>query len=695
MDKFFYPESMAVIGISIGRITLGNIILMNNVNLGYRGRLYGVGKEAGELQGVPVFTSVDELPETPDVAIIITPAKTVPGFLRDCARKGVRHVVIESGGFSEFSTAHSTLEDEVRAIIAEHGIRLVGPNCVGAANKEINMMMAFGFFKNEGPPSGVAAITQSGGIGNTLIRIVSDNNIHFGKFISIGNKLDLDESDFIEYFLRDEKTDMILMYLEGFKRGRFFFELAMRSDKPFVVLKSNRSELSAKIAQSHTTAISASDDVVDAAFAQAAVTRVEGEDELTVAAKAFQLPVMRGRRVAVLSRSGGHAVITADACAKYEFDMVQFPASYIENLKTIYTTRVIAHQNPLDLGEIFDYTIFIKILEETLKLDGIDGIIFNHLFQSGYESESSRTFLTAVKDLVAQYKKPVAVSIMTNAEELLDINKNHPFPVFASPLQAAAALSMSLAYHERKAARDARGTAPSFPVDAAAIEAIRDRAAGEKRIPLTDEAHAVCAAGGIASPALRRIADENGARGIDLRFPVVLKLLSRDASHKSDVGGVRLGIESADALAAAVSEMRSAVSGAPTPVAIDGFLAQEMAPRGEEFFVGARRDPVFGPIVVAGYGGIFIELFRDRAIRVAPLTASEARDMVRSLKTYPLITGLRGRAALDEDAFVELICRVSNLVTRVESIAEIDLNPVILHERGKGLSVVDARVFFA
>ena len=161
------------------------------------------------------------------------------------------------------------------------------------------------------------------------------------------------------------------------------------------------------------------------------------------------------------------------------------------------------------------------------------------------------------------------------------------------------------------------------------------------------------------------------------------------------MGGVRLGIESADALAAAVSEMRSAVSGAPTPVAIDGFLAQEMAPRGEEFFVGARRDPVFGPIVVAGYGGIFIELFRDRAIRVAPLTASEARDMVRSLKTYPLITGLRGRAALDEDAFVELICRVSNLVTRVESIAEIDLNPVILHERGKGLSVVDARVFFA
>ena len=218
------------------------------------------------------------------------------------------------------------------------------------------MMNAFGFFQREEGNSSVSVISQSGGIGNTFIRILNDNHIFWQKFASVGNKLDLDEADFLEYFLQDDKTGSIMCYLEGFNRGRYFFDLARKSEKPIIVLKSNRSEASSKIARSHTTALSTGDDIVDAAFRQTAIIRVEGEEDLRTAAKAFKLPIVRGNSVAVLSRSGGHAVITADACVKYGLNMIDFPAPYIESIKGIYKTRVINHQNPLDLGEIFDYT---------------------------------------------------------------------------------------------------------------------------------------------------------------------------------------------------------------------------------------------------------------------------------------------------------------------------------------------------
>jgi len=420
LDKFFNPESLAFVGVSLTKITLGKLALINNIQRGFKGKLYGVGSEEGEIEGVRVFKKIEDLPEVPDVVVILTPAKTVPDLIESCGKMGVTQVVIETGGFSEFSDDKGSLEEQTLALAKEYGIRLIGPNCVGASNAETGMMNVFALFEREEKASDVSFISQSGGIGNTFIRLVNDNHIFWTKFVSVGNKLDLDEVDFIDYYLEDDKTGKILMYLESIKRGREFFDLARKSEKPFIILKSNRSAVSAKIAQSHTTALSTSDDIIDAAFHQSAVVRVEGEDDLTVTARAFQLPILKGDRIAVLSRSGGHAVITADACAKYNFNMIEFPESYIENLKTIYNTRVISHQNPLDLGEIFDYTIFIKILEETLKLDTVDGVIFNHMYQPSYEAESSRTFLDGVKDLVKKYKKPVAVSLTTNAEETID-----------------------------------------------------------------------------------------------------------------------------------------------------------------------------------------------------------------------------------------------------------------------------------
>ncbi len=694
MEKFFYPRSLVVFGASITKMNLGQIVLLNNKQNGYEGALYGVGSKAGVIDGIPVYTDIADLPETPDVAIFLTPAKTIPALMEACGQKGIERIVIESGGFSEYSRGDYSLENEVLKVAKKYGMKVIGPNCVGTINFDIKMMMPFTFFKDIPTGGRVGLIAQSGGIGATYLRAMTGYGIKPGKFVATGNKLQLDEVDFLEYFVHDDKTEIITVYLEGFKRGRAFFDLAMQSEKPIIVQKSNRSPLSAKIAQSHTTALSNSDEVVDGCFRQAGVIRIEDELDLINATRVVRLPLMKGRRVAVLSRSGGHAVLSADACARYGFDIIPFPPSFIEKLKTIYNTRVIAHQNPLDLGEIFDYTIFIAILEETLKLDTYDGVLFNHLYAANFEAEMSRTFLSGVEKLVAKYQKPVCLAMISSREEILDISKNHTYPTFTSPLEAAAALHVSLTYYERKKARDARGKIPSYKIDLPAISIIRERCLLDARIPLTDDALNICSAAGLQPVKSMVIKNAKTVGRIQLKYPVALKLVSRDASHKSDVGGVRINILNRGSLIASIAEMEKTIKLLkPRPV-IDGFMVQEMAPSGIECFVGGRRDKAFGPIIIVGLGGIFIEIFKDTTIALAPVTKKEASDMLKELQAYPLLQGVRGKGRADVKALVDVICRVSTLLTNCPEISELDLNPVIVHPDGQGVSIVDARIFF-
>jgi len=693
MKKFFYPDSMVVVGVSITKINLGRIILLSNLQQGYEGRLYGVGARDGEVDGVKVYPGIEQLPEIPDVAILITPAKTIPDELEKCGKKGINRVVIESGGFSEFSSDETDLEKEVLAIAQRYGIKIIGPNCIGTVNFEKHMMMPFAFFKKVNKTGNVSLISQSGGVGNTYLHGLPENHIFLAKFASVGNKLDLDEVDFLEYFLEDPKTEIIVCYLEGFSRGRDFYNLAMNSQKPVIVHKSNRSPESASIAQSHTTALSAGDDVVDAALSQSAVIRAEDEDEVIRAVKAMKLPPMRGKKVAVLSRSGGHAVISADACVKYGFDMISFPDSFLEAIRGMYITRVITHQNPLDLGEIFDYTIFTSILEEALKLDEIDGILFNHLYQAEYEAEMSRTFLDSVDKLVKKYKKPVMVTMISDAEELLDIKKNHPLPVFSTPNDAAHALFISAQYHERKTQRDNRGTENHSIIDLSRIREFLLQSKYRQRQPLLHENLEMCAMAGIRSVRGKRIFTIDELQDVSIGFPLAAKLVSSDASHKSDADGVKLSINDYDELSDMIAEMKISLESYLPGADFSGVYVHEMATAGAEFFVGARRDPVFGPIVMTGMGGIFVELYRDVAICLAPVTIHEAWDMVQSLKSYPLFQGFRGKPPLDAQSLVDVIMRVSELVTGVNAIHEIDLNPVFVYDEGKGSTVVDCRIF--
>jgi len=694
MEKFFSPRSIVVFGASATKMNLGQIVLLNNKQVGYEGNLYGVGSQEGDVNGVHIYTSVADLPETPDVAIFLTPAKTVPGLMRECGEKGITHIVIESGGFSEYSHGDHTLEYDVLAVAKKYNMKVIGPNCVGTVNFDMKMMMPFAFFKNIPTGGRLGLISQSGGVGGSYLRAVAGYGIKPGKFAATGNKLQLDEAHFLDYFIKDPKTDIIALYLEGFKRGRDFFDLARKCDKPIVIQKSNRSPLSAKIAQSHTTALSSDDSVVDGTFRQAAIIRVDDELEFVNAIKVVRMPLMKGHRVAVLSRSGGHAVLTADACAKYGFEMVPFPPSFIKKLKTIYKTRVIAHQNPLDLGEIFDYTIFTEILEEALKLENYDGVLFNHLYSSDFEGEMSRTFLAGVEKLVAKYAKPVCLTMISDREELLKIQQSQPFPIFTSPLEAATALHVSRTYYELKTLRDSRGKLPDYCPDLKTVETIRSRCIRERRIALTDEALTICAATGLQPVKDMLIKNETVPGKIPLRYPLAVKLVSRDASHKSDVGGVAVNIRNKKQLSETLALMKDKIQKLANPPAIDGYLLQEMAPAGIECFVGGRRDPAFGPVIVAGLGGIFIEIFKDTSIRLAPVTPHEAAAMMKELKAYPLLQGARGKSPADSQALIDIICRTSALLAACPEITEIDLNPVIVHQEGQGASIVDARIFF-
>ncbi|HQL42791.1 MAG TPA: acetate--CoA ligase family protein [Spirochaetota bacterium] len=694
MKTFFYPGSMVVVGVSLTKINLGKIILLNNIRQGYKGMLYGVSTHEGELEGVRIYKDILDLPESPEVAIIITPAKTVPEQLEKCGKKGICHVVIESGGFSEYSEQEQTMEEQILEIAKKYGIQIIGPNCIGIINFEEKVIMPFAFIQNIPEAGQVSLISQSGGIGNTYLHALPENHIFMNKFISIGNKLMLDEVDFINYLVNeDEETRIILCYLEGFNRGKEFFEIARLSEKPIIVHKSNRSPISAKIAQSHTTALSASDAIVDAAFAQSGVIRAEDEEEMIKAVKAMQLPLMKGRNVAVLSRSGGHAVISADACAKYNFNLVSFPQSYIDIICTIYNTRIIAHQNPLDLGEIFDYTIFGRIVEETIKLDNVDGILFNHLYQSEYEATMSRTFLDTVERLIKEYNKPVMIAMISDAQEMLDINMNHPMPIFNTPYSAAHALAISAEYYQKKQIRNNRGD-----IDHGKMEKVKQNFAMvndllcNNKNPLLDESISFCESIGlpIVNGTLITTADEIFAK--KFQFPVVAKIVSPDATHKTEVDGVRLNIMDVEQLEDAFIDMQQSLYDYNPNAVFKGIYVHTMAKEGVEFIVGAQKDPVFGPIVMVGLGGIYVELFKDIAIRLAPVTKAEAWDMIQQLKSAQLFDGFRGKEPLDGEALSEVIMTLSYAISTIDEIADIECNPVMVYPKGEGCIAVDARM---
>ncbi|MFC1853414.1 acetate--CoA ligase family protein [candidate division CSSED10-310 bacterium] len=693
MNKFFYPNSVAIVGVSDSATNLARIIFFNLIKLGFSGKIFGIGQMTAQKFKHILFPSISVLPQAVDLAVILTPAKTVPDILAECGQRNIQRVIIESGGFSEYDERGTGTSEILADIAGRYSIRFVGPNCIGTKNNRNGLYLTFAPVHTMGPVGSISLISQSGGMASYYYMHLQEQGLNMSKGVSIGNKLDLDECDFLEYFIADPETETIGLYLEGIERGRTLCQLAANTHKPVIVQKSNRKPGSSAIACSHTAALASDDTIVDAALKQAGIIRVRTSNEFLNVLKIFELPRMKGNRVAILSRSGGHAVITADACLEYGFELPPFPAHFFEQLDTIYQSRVIAQQNPLDLGEIFDFPLFARIIEQALQLPEVDGVIFNHLYGARLEIDSSRRFLIEVKKLQQRYHKPIAVVIATALSEFSAAAQVIQYPLFLEPDDAVYALAKSRDFYAFKK------RVPQITTQDKGSLILR-QSKGQPFEKLDDnpnliEAMDFVTALGVPTAPYRGCFSEIEAKTAaeNLGFPVALKIVSPMASHKSDVGGVILNINGTEALEDALLTLKQRFQKQFPGARYQGFLIQKMMQQGHEFFIGAKRDKQFGPIIMLGLGGIYVETIRDTVMKLAPIDRSEALTMQSELRCEGILKGIRSQPPLDSGTLAFVTTLVSQILIDYPRIYEIDLNPILVCEQG--LHALDVRITVA
>jgi len=473
MNRFFYPSSLAVFGVADNPRNLARNIIVNSLACGFKGDIYPVGREAGTVHGKAIITDPEDLPQRIDLAAILVPARFVAETLDICGRKGIRRAIISTGGFRELTRGGNPAEKEMIRAAKDHGIRFIGPNCIGVICTGSGICTPFnpmqpGRFK-KGP---IGIIVQSGGVTTQSAYCFSEEHVGFSKIISVGNKLDLDEVDFVRYLLQDEETEQIHMYLESIQDGRQLIRLARESQKAIVIFKSNVSTSASEIAYSHTAALSNNDAVVAGALRQAGIVRVEDLQQMTVAAKALRLPPLKGDRLAVISLSGGFAVILGDACARYGFICPPLPPDLIKKIEGFRRAGVIRMSNPMDFGDVHDIKALAFTLEQCLALEHIDGLVLSFM----YEPEMASIFaqrigtpeqmLNFAKRMSQTHNKPIGLSFFGERRNIEDFKRLNSFPVFNDPVESVRALRFLRDYwRTREAEAPTANRQPSVQAD--------------------------------------------------------------------------------------------------------------------------------------------------------------------------------------------------------------------------------------
>jgi acetyltransferase len=631
---------------------------------------------------------MEDLHEGVDVAVILTPAPSVPGILDACGRKKIPWAVIETGGFGEYSGEGKELENEVLRIARKWGIRVVGPNGVGLFNFDNGFVVPFVSLKRGPVRKGkVSILAQSGGVSFAYINLLSSANVGLSKVVSMGNKMDLSEIDYLQYLIQDPQTEIIGLYLESLDKGRELMELARSTTKPIILHKANIGEGSRQIAKLHTAALANDDRIVDAALKQADIVRAKDFRSFANAVKILSLPPMKGNSLVIISRSGGIAIVAADSAEIHGFRLFPLPQVFQERVHDLFRAKVIRPTNPIDLGDLFDFDLYVQILEEVLRIPEVDGVIFHH-GATGEEKEPSRKLIKAAKELASAYQKPVALWYLTDEEELAAIKRTTDYPIFTEPEDALAALAVSRDHYRKL--NVLKEAPPSFAADRHQVEGLLQRARAEKRDPLLPEAFDILKAYGIPVADYQWVlTHEDLRKGMEaLGGPVAVKLVSSGISHKSDVGGVLLHVETLSKAEEAYAKLK-----ALDPSGFQGVLLQKMVSVGREVILGGKRDPSFGPVVLFGLGGIYVEVFQESSIRVAPINRFDAEEMISELKGSAILKGSRGERPSDLEALKTCLLRLSQLMVDFPEIDGIDINPVKALE--EGALAVDARIVLA
>lgn len=694
MRSIFYPESIAVIGVSLSPDNLGLGIIYNLTEFGFRGLIHEVGPKGGVVSGRRIYKSVLDIPDAVDLAVILTPARTVADILEECGQKGIRWAVVESAGFREYGEEGKRLEEKMVQVAEKWGMRFVGPNCIGVINKENGLCTPFTPLNPKVQLGDISIISQSGGVGMSVLNLLGNEGLGLNKFVSAGNMLNIQTEEFLEYFIEDPPTQYIYLHLEGIRNGRKLMEVARRSRKPILASKANIGQFGKSIASSHTASLSSNDRVVDAAFRQCGIIRVNDATTLGNDLKVLHLPPMRGKNLAIISRSGGHAVIAADACESVGFNLAQFPKAFIEEIEKHFRASVIRLTNPLDLGDLFDLDIFLRIIERTLAEDGVDGIVFLHTIIPMIEGPKSRELLARIRELSKQYKKPVAVYVSTEDQEVAWLKRNLNYPIFTQVVETVRALELNYRYYAGiEQTREPR-TSDSPDKNQAMARSLLKKAQSEKRDLFLHEAVEVLKVYGLPMVQGIPVAGEEEAvqAARQLGFPVAMKIISKEISHKSDAGGVQLNLRTEAGVADAYRDMLKRIHQAYPEAKIEGVLIQPMATGGRELIIGGRQDDQFGPVVLVGLGGIFVEIFGEVSLRVAPITPREAREMINELRGIAMFKGARGTKPSDLEAVAEVLLRLSQLLCDLPEIREIDINPLRVFLETEGCLGLDVRI---
>ena len=684
MKLFFEPKVVAVVGAGRKRGQIGSEVLHNLKETGFAGRLYAINPNASEIDGVPCYARLADVPSAVDLAIVVVPAAEVPAVVDDCLEKGVRALVVISAGFSETGEAGRADEAVLLEKVRAAGARMVGPNCMGIVNTDPAVRLNATFAPVYPPQGRVAMSSQSGALGLAIIDQAKKLNIGFSTFVSVGNKADVSGNDLIQYWAEDPRTDVILLYLESFGNPRKFGQLARRISrvKPIAAVKAGRSKSGARAASSHTGALASSDTVVDALFRHAGVVRTNTLAELfDVANLLAHQPVPAGRRVAIVTNAGGPGILASDACEGAGLELPALSVATTAELRTLLPPAA-SVGNPVDMLASASAEQYRHAMEILLADPSVDSLIVIYIPPLVTHAEAVARGI--VEGARAANGKTVLATFMSaaGAPEVLAKIPCYPFPE-----SAAIALGRVSRYGEWR-----KRPAGCFPridnLDLAALRAVLDGALARGGGWLTAaETQALLGAGRIPIPAARFVtsATEAARAARDLGLPVVLKAAGSRILHKSDVGGVRLGLKTAAAVRSAYADFAARLG-----PELEGALVQGMVEGGAEMMVGAVVDPVFGPVVAYGSGGILVELLGDVSFRIQPLTDVDVAEMLEEVKGTALLRGFRGAPRLDESALTGLLHRVSALLSAAPEIQEMDFNPVKV--LASGVRVLDARV---
>jgi acetate---CoA ligase (ADP-forming) len=695
------PRAVAVVGASRDAGSIGRRVFDTLRTSGYRGPIYPINPNATDLDGVPCFPNVRAAPAGIDLAVVTVPRRAVLGVADDCAAAGVKGLLVITAGFAEIGGEGRALQQQLVEKVRGYGMRMVGPNCMGLMNARPHMRLNASFSPIMPSPGHVALSSQSGALGIAILRLAAERGVGLSSFVSVGNKADVSGNDLLQYWEADPETSVILLYLESFGNPRRFARLARRigRQKPIVAIKAGRTNAGSRAAGSHTAALAVSDAAVDAMFRQSGVIRADTIDEMfDIAACLDAQPLPRGRRVAIVTNAGGPGILAVDACEAAGLVVPQFSAATRAAL-TAFLPPEASVGNPVDMVASAGPADFRRAVEVILASGDADALIIIH---TPVDPASSLETVDAIRDGIHAGRQagaaatPIVACLMASSGAPVPLEAGaERVPAYAFPENAARALAKAGAYAEWRAKDPGLfWTFEDIRADVARDVCRRALEARGEGWLTGDEVSALLGAFALplAPGTIVHSADAAAAFARVIGFPVVAKLSARAVPHKSELGAVRVNLTSDDDVRRAFTDIMAAARTIAGADQIEGVLVQSMVSGGIETIVGAADDPLFGPVVAFGLGGVHVEVLGDVRFRVAPLTDADADDLLHEIRGLPLLQGYRGHPPADLDALRELLLRVSRLATEVPEIGELDLNPVIALAPGLGCRIVDARV---